>query len=321
LFLGREPEDWSMIADHMTVATLAELRRRFANSAEFRAHLRPLMLQPVWVARELSNGRRIWLNLADSFVSQGVLGGEWEASETHYMRSRLGQGDIALDIGANIGWFTLVAADVVGEEGHVHAFEPNPTVLHYLVRTIIENDLQRRVTTHDTALWDIAEERFVGTVNDDYNLGHAWLLHPGEEAMQGVESAKARCDRLDDVLPGLRPNFIKIDIEGAEPRALRGGSEMISAAKPIILSEVYPAQISRVSGSTSGEFIADLQSLGYDCWLLERGEPVIKIDDFPPGGGRELISVAFEPKPTRYHKTVAVEEPVDPSHDGENSAA
>ena len=96
-------------------------------------------------------------------------------------------------------------------------------------------------------------------------------------------------DRLD--LP--RPvSFIKADIEGAEPLAFRGADALLRADRPVILSELHPLQLERVSGVTPAQFIAEMRARGYRCHLLGAGVAGEEIDDAPSNG---VTSVVFLP--------------------------
>lgn len=298
LFLGREPENAEALEARLCVETIAELRQQFIQAPEFRDGIRPLSLKSCWVLHALPSGRRIWVNLNDQFISHDILmHDEWEASETSYMRARLKPGDTVLDIGASLGWFSLVAADAIGA-GKVHAFEPSVEVLSRLKQTIDENQLGETVVVHECALWDVAgEERLLGRIEQDHNLGHTWLLSEGE-APAGVITSGVRTARLDDVADIGPVNFIKIDIEGAEAKALRGGEELLRRDKPIVLSELFPKQMELVSGTSAAGFISWMTTLGYGCWMVENGSATVKLDDFPSAQA-ELLTVAFEPKRMR----------------------
>jgi hypothetical protein len=75
-----------------------------------------------------------------------------------------------------------------------------------------------------------------------------------------------------DQYPLRRPiSFIKIDIEGAEPLALRGAQDLLRADRPLILSELHPEQLAKVSNVQPAEFIAEMQGFGYRCHLFEHG--------------------------------------------------
>ena len=98
-----------------------------------------------------------------------------------------------------------------------------------------------------------------------------------------------------DHYPLPRPiRFMKIDVEGAEPLAMRGAAAMLAADRPVILSELHPSQLQIVSGVSAAAYIAQVRALGYRCHSLEPGgRPGPEIVDMPPGP--DVVSVAFVP--------------------------
>jgi tRNA G37 N-methylase Trm5 len=144
LILGREPESEAAVRSHQHLGTIARLRRAMIDSQEFRSKMQQMQYSAgsKWVAVDVLDQFVQWVDLHDRYVSQGWFNNNWEPSETAYFISKLQKGDTVLDIGANIGWFTLVAAKHVGMHGHIHSFEPRPDTLRMLKRTIHDNRLQ-----------------------------------------------------------------------------------------------------------------------------------------------------------------------------------
>lgn len=233
-----------------------------------------------------------WVDLHDRYVSQGCFDNNWEPNETEYFISKICSGSTVFDIGANIGWFTLVAAKHVGVNGRVHSFEPRPETLRMLKRTIGDNRLQDRVTVWPFALADQPGKLKLVWGKGTDNPGGSFII---DESMvvHGQESALVNIAVLDDLLPDVVPDLIKIDVEGAEPRVFRGAKKAL-ARKPSILSELHPAQLSKVSGVTSSQYIDQMADFGYRCYLLENGRPTRAVKDFPRDINSDLVSVVFE---------------------------
>ena len=94
-----------------------------------------------------------------------------------------------------------------------------------------------------------------------------------------------------DTYPLRRPvHFIKIDVEGAELLAFRGARQLLKEDRPVILSELHPEQLSKVSGCTAAEFVAELESYDYKCHEL-RGSDLTPVDVEDP----RVKSVVFLP--------------------------
>lgn len=295
LLLGREVESDRALRAHMALGTLPALRKAIMSSAEFKAKmLHTPAAAPKWVAADVLGRFTMWVNLSDRYVSYGCLNNSWEPSETAYVTSRLRAGDVVLDIGANIGWFSLVAAKCTGKSGRVHAFEPHPQTAAMLKRTVAENDLRSQVSVWEFALSDKWGKADLNWGRGTDNPGGAFLGAAGATERGKFESVAVTTAPLDELLPEVAPDFIKIDVEGAEARALNGAKRAIRNRRPAVLSELYPRQLRSVSGVTPAQYIGQMKDLGYSCYLLEDGRPTQKLTDFPADQNRELVSVVFE---------------------------
>lgn len=150
--------------------------------------------------------------------------GTYERENQHKIASNLRAGDIAYDIGANVGFFTLLMAHIVGPGGHVHAFEPLPANLAQLRRHIAINGLHN-VTVHPVAISDATGQATFKTANHD---SEGRLSNDGDITVQTVA--------LDDLRLPL-PHLIKMDIEGEECLALSGMARTLRQARPYLLIE------------------------------------------------------------------------------------
>lgn len=297
LLLGREPESTKAIEDHLALGSLGKVRTVMMESTEFKSKtMQSNFLTSKWVATDVLERFVMWIDLHDAYVSHGCLNNDWEPEETSFFVSRLRKGDIVLDVGANVGWFSLVAAKHVGISGQVHAFEPRPETVRMLRRTIADNNLRSIVSVWEYALSDMtAELRLTWASNTD-NPGGSFISGTRGSEFDGAghEGARVIACRLDDLLPGIAPDIVKIDVEGAEPMALAGARQALARRKPTILSELYPAQLQRVSKTTAAQYISQMEEYGYGCYLLENGEPTKRLKDFAGDSQKEIVSVVFE---------------------------
>jgi len=293
LILGREPESEAAVRSHLHLGTIARLRQAMMNSQEFRSKMQQMQYSAgsKWVAVEVLDQFVLWIDLHDLAVSQPCLQGNYEPSETAYFIAKLKEGDTVLDIGANIGWYTLVAAKHIRMQGHIHAFEPRPDTLRYLKRTIHDNRLQDLVTVWPYALSDKAGKLKLVWAKNTTNPGGSFMT---TESISGHEAVEIEVAVLDELIPDIAPDVIKIDVEGAEPRVFRGAQKAIARKKRPILSELHPKQLMRVSEVTPAQYINQMADYGYQCWPLEEGRPTRKLKDFPSDVHKDLISVVFE---------------------------
>ncbi len=295
LMLGRPAESDEAVKEHLRFATLEQLRRHMMDSLEFKSKQLQARFSSAskWVAVDVLDGFVQWVDLHYRYVSHGCLSNDWEPSETSYFVSKLRAGDIVLDIGANIGWFSLVAARHIGKSGAIYAFEPRPETVKMLKRTMADNRLRDRVQVLEFALSDTWSTLDLVWRRGTDNPGESFVAGPNQ-AMEHFESAKVTAGVLDDILPDVAPDIIKIDVEGAEPKVMRGAQNALKRKHPPILSELFPHQLQAVSGASARQYIDQMQSYGYACYLLENGVPTKRLADFPSGGSRELESVVFE---------------------------
>jgi FkbM family methyltransferase len=143
------------------------------------------------------------------------------------------QGDVVVDVGANIGVTTLRLAALVGESGRVHAFEPNPQARDDL-RSALERREIRQATIHPYALGKTS-----GTVALAIPAGNAGAasIVPGRVPDSG-RSQSVELRTLDSLFPDLGAlRLIKIDAEGAEADVIAGGLKLIERCRSIILFE------------------------------------------------------------------------------------
>ena len=160
--------------------------------------------------------------------------GTWEKDLVEFFEAHLREGDVAYDIGAHKGYFSLIAASLVGETGFVVAFEPNPANRTMAQENSdLNSDLGSRLRFEEFALSDASHTvRFTGGVNS--TVGH--LVDDDATNAYDVQAIS-----LDDYVAGADhpPSFIKMDIEGEEKRALPGIVETLKAHSPTLVIEVH----------------------------------------------------------------------------------
>jgi FkbM family methyltransferase len=159
--------------------------------------------------------------------------GDYDRKITHLCRQLLQAGDVALDIGANLGVVTLAMAKFVGPSGRVHSFEPNP-LMQRLLRQSIERSY-RNVSLHNVALG--SEDAEMSLYFSVENAGAGSLIKP--RSSRG-ESVVCQVRRLDDIIIESdieRIRLIKIDVEGFEKEVLLGARATLTKLRPIIILE------------------------------------------------------------------------------------
>jgi FkbM family methyltransferase len=184
--------------------------------------------------------------------------GAYEPSLVRVLKSLLKPGMVFLDLGANIGYFSAIAAALLGASGRVFAFEPSPACFERLQRNL-------RSFVQAVALQC--------ALSDKAGLASLYL-HPTESgwgsllpASELTQRVKVNTIRLDDWAEetGLpRVDFLKVDIEGGEYAALLGGQAVLKRFRPIVFAELNSVCLSR-DHRTPNDVSRLLLQLGYRC--------------------------------------------------------
>jgi len=217
------------------------------------------------VLRGPLRGRRMLRQHGLSHLS--MLFGTYERLFADAFRRRLPEGNVTYDIGANVGYFSLLAAEQCPSGGAVHAFEPVPELVADLEAMMDRNNLQHQVTAHTLALSDSngsvrfytptsAETGIIATVAADRELT--------EET--SVEVPTLTMDTFVFEQGHQPPDVIKLDVEGAEACVLQGATRVLQSHGPVVLVEVH--------GALAAADVWDVMSpLDYELALLtEDGE-------------------------------------------------
>lgn len=298
ILLDREPEGEAVIAEKLNAwRTTRELRVDILISPEFHSNSPDLAAtnERNIVIKEFDNRLRLFIDLSDRVIGLNIIRGRYEPNEIEFVRQTVRPGQTALDIGANIGYFTITMAGLVGPSGRVYAFEPLDENADLLQRSITENSFENIVTLERVAVGQSSGTASLFFATSTINSGGAYLV---KDHMEASESHKIRAVKVIfiDGYNFRRPiSFIKLDIEGAEPLALNGAEEILRTDRPIILSEVHPTQLKKVSACTPGAFISAMNARGYECYTLNGGKLAGKITTVR---GSCPTSVVFLPKAT-----------------------
>ena len=174
--------------------------------------------------------------------------GVYELDTARLIRKLLKPGDHFVDGGANLGYFTLLAAKRVGPAGRVDAFEPVPATRRRLTDHVTRNGLDATVRVHPEALSDTPGEATIHVPHAaDRNHGESSLFAPAD-ADDAADAVAVQTVRLDHVLQGTAPTLVKLDLEGAEAMALRGMANLLDVERPPALIVEFDQRHQRAAG-------------------------------------------------------------------------
>lgn len=294
ILLDRDPEDESVILPKQKAyRSTRELRADIMASQEFseknrdHAHTNERTL----VIAELPSGPRLFIDLADHAIGLNVLRGRYEQNELEFVRRTVRSGQHVLDLGAHIGFFSVELAALVGPAGSVRAYEPMGENAELLARSIEENGFGDRLHLVRAAVGAADGLLELAFATETLNSGGAFLVQSGA-APQGLATRRVPVVPLD-FEPLQRPvAFVKMDVEGAEPLVLQGARRMLAEDRPVLLSELHPEQLQRVSGRSVEQFLAEAAALGYRTYRLEGGAAGAELTRAPG----EIASVVMLPR-------------------------
>jgi len=263
VLLKREPDDdgwnfWSkkIVDENFTVAKLAAY---FCQSHEYLTHARARGLKPVTFENfELYVYEHDWDVGIQMLEKQ-----QYEPHVTAFLKEHVQPGFTFVDVGANIGYFTVLGAKLLGRTGRTIAIECNPRncelIYLNLYRNGIENALVYQFAISDAHKLMSFTAGFSNGEVDELRNDHDALIVPAVT--------------LDFLLQNEpRIDIIKMDIEGSEAKAWRGMQQTIRKHRPAIVMELFPALLERNSGISAIEFLDQIFATGYSATILRTSD-------------------------------------------------
>ena len=208
---------------------------------------------------------KMFLNPDDEVITPFMLDrGFWEENETFWFTKTLSKGDTVVDIGANVGYYTLLGAKLVGDKGRVFAFEPEPVSFALMERNVRLNGLtnvvleQKAVSNKPGSLRLFLNER---------NKGDARIYQPKGQEREFVD---VEAVALDDYFAddAGRIDYVKIDTQGAEGVILEGMVGLLGKHEGMRMAiEFWPYGLVDL-GSDPEKFVELLASAGFHFFDL-----------------------------------------------------
>lgn len=211
------------------------------------------------------SGFMMELDLADWIPQDIYLTGEFEATTSNIVKRLLKPGDAAVDVGANIGYFSLLFSQCVSDTGRVFSYEPVPALVSKLKRNLELNQV-RNVSISNLALSD-REGTASFFAGPEDNTGLSSLREP----RQSSGSFEVRLAPFDGLVEDCaKVTLVKIDVEGAELQVLRGMEHLLRVTRPNLLVEVTDSFL-REMGDSATSLLQYVGQFGYVCYVIGDG--------------------------------------------------
>lgn len=244
-------------------------------------------LGPDVALTRLTDGHHLFVDPQDESVGVHLIAhGYWEAWIHDVVRALARKGDQVVEVGANVGVYTVALAKAVGEHGHVVSLEANPRLAALVRRSVEFNGYSNRVTLLDKAATDITGPLKFRVSRANAGGGHTSVDSP--IAAPGMTEIDVEAVRIDDL--GLGPiNLLRMDAEGSEPLILHGAIETLANPDIIVCMEWDILQMS--ARVPVGEFAAWLAGMGFRFWRIEtdRSLTPLPLEAMGTLGGCEVV--------------------------------
>jgi FkbM family methyltransferase len=219
-----------------------------------KVHLRPKSVR--------AQGYKFFIDRRDFKVSSYLLKNKvHEPLETDLVKNQINKGDVVIDVGANIGYYALIFAGLVGENGKVFAFEPDPDNFALLNKNVKENKFKNVVLINKAVSDKSGKTTLYLSEN---NKGDHRIYDSGEKRKSIVVNVVCLDDFLKDKKDKI--NFIKMDIQGAEGNAIKGMLGLIKNNNKIkILTEFWPMGLNNFNFSARN-FLKIIEDCGFSFY-------------------------------------------------------
>ncbi len=229
----------------------------------------------------MTGGFKLYLDKSDNTVSEKLLADKiWEEYESKLFKENINSGDIIIDIGAHIGYYTLIASTQAGKNGKVYAFEPDPRNFELLKKNVSINRCDNVILINKAVT---TKGGNIKLYLNKQNTGD----HRTYDSQDNRESIFIESVSLDDYFKNIKKiNLIKIDIQGAELKALKGALNLISKNKNLkLFTEFWPMGL-KLNQSSAKEYLKLLAK--YSFKLLQISEETNKLT---PVNSKQLLKL------------------------------
>ena len=168
---------------------------------------------------------------------------DYEKENFSFLTAQSKPGGVVLDIGAHIGLFAVIASETTGDNGKVFAFEPSPSTTEFLKKTITINKKNNVIEAIQQAMSNEVGKITFFVSDNKIDNSNSLVSYKNDRKLKGIEVDVNTIDNFVASKKLNAVNFIKIDVEGAEYDALRGGIDTFINKKPACILAIHPIPI------------------------------------------------------------------------------
>ena len=200
----------------------------------------------------------------------------YEPNQTKIVKKYVHEGDVVIDVGAHVGYYTLLMAQLVGKNGKVYSFEPDPINFELLKKSVEINGFEN-VVLIQKAVSDTTEKIKLFLGDNDSAINRIYDAKLGD-AKKSIDVESVTIDEYFKENDKLF-NFIKIDSEGSEAKIINGMEKFLTKnRKLIMMTEFFPFLIKK-SGDEPKQYLKSLENSGFELYnILDDNKETNKIN-------------------------------------------
>ena len=201
-----------------------------------------------------------------------ILAEEYEPAETNLIKKYVKPGMTVFDLGANIGWFTMILSKIVGDTGHVYSFEPDPDYFLTLKENIKLNHLE------NVSIFEMGVSNYSGITNFSLNEEFGTLVIDDKQKENSVKISTTTMDEFC-LKNHIKIDFMKMDVEGSEPLVFEGMEECLRHNPDLkIIMEFHPDAMRGV-GQSPQKYLEKIKKSGFKINQIHESGEIEEIEE------------------------------------------
>ena len=252
------------VNEAVSLKPMARILRGFKNFTRKKDVLKMIKeTQVKFTEAEMFTGDTMHIVVPDNVSTALYLNGCFEADDSKALIESLNEGDTFIDIGAHIGYYSMLACRLVGDSGNVICFEPTPSTYGLLVKNLQH---KKNVKAENLAVYSVQTNMEFNDYGLKYMVFNSFKKARLSDVDLVANHINVQTTTLDNYcrLNNVKPSFIKIDAESVELHVLQGAIETIRNSKPKFMIEV--GDFEHIDAGSSYKIISFLTELGYDVF-------------------------------------------------------